>query len=125
MRVPWVGRDATRSGLRCSCGPQMMRNELFELAALEVFEAGKTWREAGADVGEAIDFLEYYGRRCCGWSGAKGQEAGEQNQDDHRPWGVGVVIAPWNFPWPSLRAHDKSATRQTATPSSSSRWPTP
>ena len=39
-----------------------MRGELFELAALEVFEAGKTWREADADVGEAIDFLEYYGR---------------------------------------------------------------
>ena len=39
-----------------------MRGELFELAALEVFEAGKTWREADADVGEAVDFLEYYGR---------------------------------------------------------------
>ena len=41
---------------------ELMRAELFELAALEVFEAGKTWREADADVGEAIDFLEYYGR---------------------------------------------------------------
>ena len=41
---------------------QLMRDELFELSALEVFEAGKTWREADADVGEAIDFLEYYGR---------------------------------------------------------------
>ena len=32
---------------------ELMRGELFELAALEVFEAGKTWREADADVGEA------------------------------------------------------------------------
>ena len=32
---------------------ELMRAELFELAALEVLEAGKTWREADADVGEA------------------------------------------------------------------------
>jgi RHH-type proline utilization regulon transcriptional repressor/proline dehydrogenase/delta 1-pyrroline-5-carboxylate dehydrogenase len=33
-----------------------------ELAALEVFEAGKPWDQADADVCEAIDFCEYYGR---------------------------------------------------------------
>ena len=41
---------------------EIMRGELAELAALETFEAGKTIREADADVTEAIDFLEYYGR---------------------------------------------------------------
>ena len=40
----------------------LMREQRFELAALEVVEAGKPWREADADVTEAIDFLEYYGR---------------------------------------------------------------
>ena len=39
-----------------------MRDRRDELAALEVFEAGKPWAEADADVCEAIDFCEYYGR---------------------------------------------------------------
>ena len=42
---------------RSGCGPAA-----HELAALEVFEAGKPWEEADADVCEAIDFCEYYGR---------------------------------------------------------------
>ena len=54
---------------------ELMRAELFELAALEVLEAGKTWREADADVGEAIDFLEYYGRESLRME-AEGQLAG-------------------------------------------------
>src|SRR5690606_5255185 len=32
----------------------------MELAAWIVLEAGKPWREADADVAEAIDFLRYY-----------------------------------------------------------------
>ncbi len=40
----------------------LIRQRRFELAALEILEAGKPWREADADVTEAIDFLEYYGR---------------------------------------------------------------
>src|SRR6266478_6042597 len=32
------------------------------LAAFVVYEAGKPWREADADVSEAIDFIEYYRR---------------------------------------------------------------
>ena len=39
-----------------------MRSRRDELAALEVFEAGKPWDQADADVCEAIDFCEYYGR---------------------------------------------------------------
>ncbi len=39
-----------------------MRTRKRELAALEVYEVGKNWKEADADVAEAIDFLEYYGR---------------------------------------------------------------
>jgi len=30
--------------------------------AVEILEVGKTWPEADADVAEAIDFLEFYGR---------------------------------------------------------------
>ena len=42
----------------------LMRVQRWELAAWEVFEEGKPWREADADVAEAIDFLEYYAGEC-------------------------------------------------------------
>ena len=34
----------------------------MEFDAWLVYEAGKTWPEAEADVSEAIDFCEYYAR---------------------------------------------------------------
>jgi RHH-type proline utilization regulon transcriptional repressor/proline dehydrogenase/delta 1-pyrroline-5-carboxylate dehydrogenase len=42
---------------------EWMRARRFDLAALEVYEAAKPWAEADADVCEAIDFCEYYGRQ--------------------------------------------------------------
>ena len=40
----------------------VMRERRDGLSAVMVKEAGKTWREADADVCEAIDFCEYYAR---------------------------------------------------------------
>ncbi|MGH9013288.1 MAG: proline dehydrogenase family protein [Acidimicrobiia bacterium] len=78
----------------------IMRGRRAELAALEVFEAGKPVAEADADVAEAIDFCEYYGREALRLAdGAPvGQAPGEANRYRYHPRGVGVVIAPWNFP---------------------------
>ena len=39
-----------------------LRERRLEIAALEVRETAKPWREADGDVCEAIDFLEYYAR---------------------------------------------------------------
>ena len=39
-----------------------LRERRDELAGIVIQEAGKTWREADADVCEAIDFCEYYAR---------------------------------------------------------------
>jgi RHH-type proline utilization regulon transcriptional repressor/proline dehydrogenase/delta 1-pyrroline-5-carboxylate dehydrogenase len=77
-----------------------LRRRRPELAALEVREAGKPWAEADADVCEAIDFCEYYGREMLRLSdGGKVQSpAGEANSLTYRPRGVCAVIAPWNFP---------------------------
>ncbi len=77
-----------------------MRARRTELASLEVFEAGKPWKEADADVCEAIDFCEYYGREMLRLDlGAPVQSPpGERNRLTYAPRGVGVVIAPWNFP---------------------------
>lgn len=77
----------------------IMRARRFDLAALQVFEVGKPWREADADVAEAIDFCEYYAREAERLSAARrGDVPGEENASTHLPRGVAVVIAPWNFP---------------------------
>jgi 1-pyrroline-5-carboxylate dehydrogenase len=38
----------------------IIRRRKFEMLAWEVYEGGKPWAEADAQVAEAIDFLEYY-----------------------------------------------------------------
>ena len=77
-----------------------LRTARDELAALEVHEVGKTWREADGDVTEAIDYLEYYGREMVrlGATRRLGDYPGEVNDYFYMPRGVGVVISPWNFP---------------------------
>jgi RHH-type transcriptional regulator, proline utilization regulon repressor / proline dehydrogenase / delta 1-pyrroline-5-carboxylate dehydrogenase len=76
------------------------RKRRYELAALQVFEVGKTWGEADADVCEAIDFLEYYGREMLrlGPPRRMGQVSGEMSHLLYEPRGICLVIAPWNFP---------------------------
>jgi len=76
-----------------------LRERRDRFAAWEVFEAGKNWREADADVTEAIDFLEYYGREALRLARPLPLHApGELNDYFYQPRGVGVIIPPWNFP---------------------------
>ena len=76
----------------------LLSQRRFELAALEVFETGKTWREADADVCEAIDFCRYYAGEMCRLACGKLHVPGEEICHDYIARGVAVVIAPWNFP---------------------------
>lgn len=71
-----------------------------EMAAWVVLEAGKPWREADADVAEAIDFLRYYAAEMRALDRPLTLQPlpGETNEYEYRPLGPGVVIAPWNFP---------------------------
>ncbi|MGC8594881.1 MAG: L-glutamate gamma-semialdehyde dehydrogenase [Candidatus Kryptoniota bacterium] len=79
---------------------RILRAKKFEYAAWQVFEVGKNWAEADADVAEAIDYLEYYSREMLRY--AKGAPLtkipGEKNYMEYIPLGVGVVVPPWNFP---------------------------
>jgi 1-pyrroline-5-carboxylate dehydrogenase len=79
----------------------LIRERSFEFCAWLTFEVGKNWAEADADVGETIDFLEFYGREALRLHGAKTpiQFPGERNQLRYIPLGVGAVIPPWNFPF--------------------------
>jgi RHH-type proline utilization regulon transcriptional repressor/proline dehydrogenase/delta 1-pyrroline-5-carboxylate dehydrogenase len=76
------------------------RERRRDLAALQVFEAGKTWSEADADVCEAIDFLDYYAREMVRLAQPRrmGHVPGEHSVMFYEPRGVACVIAPWNFP---------------------------
>ena len=78
-----------------SCG-----GAAIELAAWQVYECGKPWREADADVAEAIDFCELLRPRDAPiWRAPRHRDvAGEENVYFYEPRGVAVVIAPWNFP---------------------------
>ncbi len=72
----------------------------FYLAALQTHEVGKPWREADADVAEAIDFCRYYARQSLMELGPvkQGNLAGEDNVLFYEGRGPTVIIAPWNFP---------------------------
>ena len=76
----------------------LLSQQRFELAALEVFETGKTWREADADVCEAIDFCRYYAGEMRRLACAKLHAPGEEICHEYIARGVAAVIAPWNFP---------------------------
>jgi RHH-type proline utilization regulon transcriptional repressor/proline dehydrogenase/delta 1-pyrroline-5-carboxylate dehydrogenase len=78
----------------------LLRQQRDELAALIILESGKTWREADADVCEAIDFCEYYARQAVELFGPHrlGAFLGELNLETSVPAGVAAVISPWNFP---------------------------
>ncbi len=77
----------------------VMRRRRFELAAWEVYECAKQWREADADVAEAIDFCVFYAREMLRLAQPRGVKVpGEENAFLSEPRGVAVVIAPWNFP---------------------------
>ncbi len=78
----------------------LMREERYRLSALEVFEVGKAWVEADADIAEAIDFCEFYAAemRQLGKPQTTFAVPGENSTQEYIPRGVGLVIAPWNFP---------------------------
>lgn len=96
----WGRTSAVERGRILRGAAAWMRERRDELSARQVFEAGKPWAEADADLCEAIDFLEYYARQAVllDRGGPVQSPPGEANRLRYRPRGVTVVIAPWNFP---------------------------
>ena len=78
----------------------LLRERKFEFMAWLVFEVSKNWAEADADIGETIDFCEFYAREALRLAKAKTpvQMPGEHDSLIYIPLGVGAVIPPWNFP---------------------------
>ncbi|MGH2374479.1 MAG: aldehyde dehydrogenase family protein, partial [bacterium] len=78
----------------------ILRRRKFRAAAWQIFEVGKNWGEADADVAETIDFMEYYAREALRY--ARGHDMAPHPQEYteyvYLPIGVVAVIPPWNFP---------------------------
>ncbi len=79
---------------------KILRDRKFHYATWMVYEVGKSWAEADADVAEAIDFCEFYAREMVRLAGRQPVTPvpGERNRLEYIPLGAGVVIPPWNFP---------------------------
>lgn len=96
----WSGVEAAARIAMLRRAAAILRTRKLEFDAWLVYEAGKSWPEAEADVSEAIDFCEYYADEMQRLSGPQPltQLPGERDEMRYLPLGVGVVIPPWNFP---------------------------
>jgi RHH-type proline utilization regulon transcriptional repressor/proline dehydrogenase/delta 1-pyrroline-5-carboxylate dehydrogenase len=96
----WRRSSARERAELLQCAATLMRERRWELAAWEVFEVGKGWREADADVIEAIDYLAFYAREMLRLGEPRRTQdlPGETNVYFYEPRGLAAIIAPWNFP---------------------------
>ncbi len=96
----WGMRPVSERSAILKKAAQLMRDQKDELTALMVLEVSKNYKEADADVGEAIDFCEYYADEMLRLSSGNFalSALGEANTYQYTPRGVTVAIAPWNFP---------------------------
>ncbi len=80
---------------------EVARKNAFELSAWQILEVGKQWGQAYHDVGEGIDFMEYYAREMLRLDKPRrmGRAPGEHNHLFYQPKGITAVISPWNFPF--------------------------
>ncbi len=79
----------------------LFEEQLPELMAHIIREAGRTLPDALSEVREAIDFLRYYAYQACSLQQASRDlpgPTGEQNQLALYGRGVITCISPWNFP---------------------------
>jgi RHH-type transcriptional regulator, proline utilization regulon repressor / proline dehydrogenase / delta 1-pyrroline-5-carboxylate dehydrogenase len=96
----WSGLPAKERAAFLFRAGQILRDRTHSLAAWQILEVGKQWDQSWADVTEAIDFMEYYGREMIRLAHGRhvASRAGEENRYFYRPKGLTAVIAPWNFP---------------------------
>lgn len=96
--------NKTPADTRATClerAADLMEENMAELMALCVREAGKTLGDAVAEIREAVDFCRYYaveGRKHFGQGHKLPGPTGESNELFLEGRGVFLCISPWNFP---------------------------
>lgn len=96
----WRHVDATERAEYVFTVAGLMQQRRFDLAALICLECAKPWREADADVSEAIDFCNYYASEMLRLARRPRRRdvPGETNVYYYTPTGVTAVLSPWSFP---------------------------
>jgi RHH-type proline utilization regulon transcriptional repressor/proline dehydrogenase/delta 1-pyrroline-5-carboxylate dehydrogenase len=96
----WRDRPLSERAALLEALAEELQRHREDLAALETYETAKPWREADADVAEAIDYCRYYARQALLELAPHpaGATPGEDNLMIYQGRGPTAVIAPWNFP---------------------------
>lgn len=96
----WALKPAAERAAVIRRAGEILRARKNEITALMTLETGKNFREADADVAEAVDFCNYYALEMerLAKPRSMGSLPGEQNFYSYGPRGTAVAIAPWNFP---------------------------
>lgn len=97
----WQKKSPADRAMALHRAADIARRRMFDLSAVQVLEVGKQWDQAFHDVGEGVDFLEYYAREMLrlGVPKRMGRAPGEMNLLSYQGKGVAAVISPWNFPF--------------------------
>ncbi|MEM0337396.1 MAG: aldehyde dehydrogenase family protein [Candidatus Caldarchaeum sp.] len=99
----WADKDWRERVRVMRRAAELIDERKFEIAAVITYEAGKNRLEALAEAWEAIDALKYYAQvmeKNNGYEMEMGPGGpGEQCRMVARPYGVWVVISPFNFPF--------------------------
>lgn len=97
----WSALGAERRAMLLERTADLFEQNRIRLMNLCVREAGKTWKDAVAEIREAIDFLRFYAleaRRLFEKPKRLPSTAGEIDQLFLRGRGAWLCISPWNFP---------------------------
>jgi RHH-type proline utilization regulon transcriptional repressor/proline dehydrogenase/delta 1-pyrroline-5-carboxylate dehydrogenase len=97
----WDATPAEERAATLDRAADLYEENLPELLAMCVREAGKTIPDGVAEIREAVDFLRYYAARARAEFGAGMRlpgPTGESNELTLHGRGVFACISPWNFP---------------------------
>ncbi|MEO0450336.1 MAG: L-glutamate gamma-semialdehyde dehydrogenase, partial [Pseudomonadota bacterium] len=87
LQSTWSERSASDRAQILRHAADLLDRDRLNLMTICVFEAGKTWPDAEAELREAIDFLTYYA-----------EQAERPDIAVRRALGPIACISPWNFP---------------------------
>jgi len=96
----WRATPADERAQMLERAADLMEARRLEINSLLILEGGKPWVEADGDTSEAIDFLRFYAveMRRMAKPVVTQHVPGERCIQTWTPRGVGVAVAPWNFP---------------------------
>lgn len=96
----WTRTEANERAALIHRVGDVLERDRNEIIACQILEAGKTWKEADGDLGEAVDFCRYYAEEMKKLAIPRkvGVAPAEVSLYSLQGRGVTTVIAPWNFP---------------------------